>query len=325
MIFFPDPAGLHGLRPAVVRALTGLVVAAVLGTAGCAPKQKTEAASAGTEATIPEGQHRLIGTIVSANAERGTLLVQHEDIPGLMPAMTMEFKASAGDVANARPGQRIRGRVYQAEDGYHLEGIWPDDEKSGDTVSQAARSLRQDTVARGTGVYREVGENLPDFTLYDQDGDVVQAARFRGRQIVLNFIYTRCPDPNMCPAATARMVGLQKLARDAGVSNLELVSITLDPEFDTPGVLHDYAKDRGIDTSNFSFLTGPEGAIKDLLTQLGVQSFQNGPLVSHTLATVLINETGKIVYRVDGSHWEASDFVTRMQRTPAAAAGKSDT
>jgi len=157
---------------------------------------------------------------------------------------------------------------------------------------------------------------LPDFALYNQDGRAVQAADFSGRQMMINFIFTRCPDPTMCPAATLRMMQVQKLAREAGVKNLELISITLDPEFDTPGVLRDYADAHGIDASNFSFLTGPEVAIKDLMTQLGVLAFQEGPLIRHTISTVLVNEEGRIIHRVDGSTWDPQDFVSRMRRSP---------
>jgi protein SCO1/2 len=251
---------------------------------------------------------------VSANAERGTLLVDHDEIPGFMAAMTMEFKAAPGDVANAKPGRRIRAVLYRADDGFHLEQVWPVDAANERIVDEAARTLRQDTVTRGKNVYREIGERLPDFALYDQSGAVVQAARFRGKQIVLNFIFTRCPDPHMCPAATARMIGLQAQARDAGVTNLELVSISLDPEYDTPGVLREYAEMRGIDTSNFSLLTGPERAIKDLLKQLGIETLNNGPLVQHTIATILISEEGKIAHRVDGSTWDPGDFLARLRK-----------
>ena len=133
---------------------------------------------------------------------------------------------------------------------------------------------------------------MPDFALYDQSGKVVQSARFRGKQIMLNFIFTRCPVATMCPASTLKMMQAQRLAREAGVSDIEFVSITLDPTYDTPGVLKEYAEDRGIDTSNFSFLTGPEGAVRDLLTQFGVVAEFEGDLVKHTLATLLIDPPG---------------------------------
>jgi len=83
----------------------------------------------------------------------------------------------------------------------------------------------------------------------------------------------------MCPASTLKMMATQKLAREAAVPNLELVSITLDPAYDTPGVLRirQRARHRHVD---FSFLTGPENAIKDLLTQFGVIAEFKGDLLT---------------------------------------------
>jgi protein SCO1/2 len=117
----------------------------------------------------------------------------------------------------------------------------------------------------------------------------------------------------MCPASTAKMMATQKLAREAAVAGIEFVSITLDPAFDTPAVLQEYAAVRGIDTQNFSFLTGPETAIRDLLTQFGIIAEFEGDLLKHTLATVLIDERGKIIHRADGSVWEPREFVSKMK------------
>lgn len=116
-------------------------------------------------------------------------------------------------------------------------------------------------------MYREVGETAPTFTLYNQDGKATAFDHFRGKRVVLNFIFTRCPVATMCPASTAKMMALQAAAKKAGVKDLELVSISFDSAFDTPPVLKAYAEARGIDTSNFSFLTGPENAIRDLLAE----------------------------------------------------------
>jgi protein SCO1/2 len=131
---------------------------------------------------------------------------------------------------------------------------------------------------------------------------------------VLNFIYTRCPIASMCPAATLKMMAAQKLARAAGIANVDFVSITLDPAHDTPGVLREYAAVRGIDTSNFSFLTGPEGAIRDLLTQFGVIAEFDGDLIKHTLATLVIDERGRIALREDGSAWDPNEVVAHLHR-----------
>ncbi len=289
--------------------LAGLVL-----VSGC---QRAEP-GAGAQAPAAEEAAKtypLTGQIIKVDPERRTLLVDHDEIRGYMPRMVMEFQVSAGDLATAKEGQRIRAVLVPGEDGeFRLEKIWTIDPTADAAVAAAANALRQDTTIRGKRAYREVGENLPDFALYDQTGAVVSASRFRGRQIVLNFIFTRCPVATMCPAATERMRQLQQQAREAGVTNLELVSITLDPEYDTPGVLKEYALTRGIDTSNFSFLTGPESAIKDLLTQFGVIAQFDGSILQHTLATLLINENGRIVHRADGSRWNIEEFVEKMKR-----------
>ena len=279
--------------------------------AGCA-----KPAGGGDGTSAPEGKHYpLTGEIVAVDSAHGVLTVRHNAIEGLMPAMTMEFAVTAGDAELVKPGEKIRAELILVPAGMpRLEKIWPDDRAKSDAVAAAAQALREDTHDRGDRAYREVGEAMPDFALYDQSGRVVDSRRFRGRQIMLNFIYSRCPVATMCPAATARMMQTQRMAREAGVKNIEFVSITLDPNYDTPGVLAEYARFRGIDTSNFSFLTGPESAIRDLLTQFGVIAEFKGDLLSHTLATLLIDSHGKIVWRADGSAWEAQDFVARMRK-----------
>ena len=285
---------------------------AALLAVGCGRKDVVET----VEVTDPpEPRYPLTGEILDVDPARMILIVRHDEIPGYMPEMVMEFIVSAGDAANARPGQLIRAEMIPSDTGdYRLEKIWPDDRVATAAVVAGTNALRQDTAIRGRRAYREVGENLPDFALYDQSGAVVQSARFRGKQIMLNFIFTRCPVATMCPAATQKMMVTQQAAREAGVSNLELVSITLDPVYDTPGVLKEYADARGIDTGNFSFLTGPESAIKDLLAQFGVLTEFKGPILNHTLATILINEQGRIIHRFDGSNWEPRDFVMKMRR-----------
>ncbi|MBC8012325.1 MAG: SCO family protein [Burkholderiales bacterium] len=266
-----------------------------------------------TEAAVP--RHPLTGTVVSVLAERGTLLVDHDEIAGYMPRMTMEFHVGVGDLALAKPGAALRATLVEESAGkFRLEGVWWGDAVRDATVRQAASALREDTTIRGRGAYREVGENLPSFALYNQNGEVVAAEKWRGKQIMLNFIFTRCPVMTMCPASTSKMIETQEKAKAAGVTNLELVSITLDPEYDTPGVLREYAEARAIDTTNFSFLTGPESAIQDLFKQFGILTEMKGAVLTHTLATLLINEQGKIVWRADGSGWSPEEFVGKMKR-----------
>jgi len=259
-------------------------------------------------------RYPLTGEITGIDVPRKVLIVQHDEIKGYMPAMTMEFLVSAADLAAAKIGQRIRAELIPSSDGdIRLEKIWPDDRAATIAVAAAARGLRENTMTRGKNAYREVGEAMPDFTLYNQAGQAIPSGHFRGKKVMMNFIFTRCPVATMCPASTAKMMATQKLAREAAVAGIEFVSITLDPAFDTPAVLQEYATVRGIDTANFSFLTGPESTIRDLLTQFGIIAEFEGDLLKHTLATVLIDERGKIIHRADGSVWEPREFVAKMK------------
>ncbi len=293
-----------------------LAVAAVLTLLGAACSRSASAPGATAAAAAPAEEHyTLRGEIVAVDATRHMLTVKHEAVGNYMPAMTMEFAVSAADAAAAKVGEHIRADMIPSKTAdFRLEKIWPDEVGATAAIAAGANALRQDTHNRGKEVYREIGEAMPDFALYNQNGEVVQSARFRGKQIMLNFIYSRCPVATMCPASTMKMMTTQKLAREAGVKNLELVSISLEPSYDTPAVLKEYAAVRSIDTTNFSFLTGPENAISDLLTQFGVIAEFKGGVLQHTLSTLLIDENGKIIHRADGSAWEPAEFVAQMHR-----------
>jgi protein SCO1/2 len=291
----------------------GATLVLALGACGQPPAPFVPVAAPAATKTAAD-RYPLTGEITGVDATRKVLIVKHDEIKGYMPAMTMEFLVSAADLAAAKPGQRIRAEMIPSPDGdFRLEKIWPDDRLATTAVAAAARGLRENTMTRGKNVYREVGEAMPDFTLYNQAGQAIPSGHFRGKKVMMNFIFTRCPVATMCPASTAKMMATQKLAREAAVAGIEFVSITLDPAFDTPAVLQEYATVRGIDTANFSFLTGPESAIRDLLTQFGIIAEFEGDLLKHTLATVLVDERGKIIHRADGSVWEAREFVAKMK------------
>ncbi|MFT3869820.1 MAG: SCO family protein [Nibricoccus sp.] len=287
---------------------------AILLSPGCAKKNDQAADSAKSEPT--QKRYPLTGEVLAIDNAAKTLRVRHDEIKGLMPAMTMDFDVSAGDLAIATPGRRIRAELVEIGQGeFKLEKIWPADAAEKAIIDSAANALGQETVIRGKKAYREVGEQVPEFALYDQTGRVVKSERFRGKQIMLNFIFTRCQVAKMCPAAVARFQQLQQLARDAGVANLELISISLDPANDTPGVLKQYALERQIDTSNYTFLTGPEASIKSLLAQFGVLAEFKDNILNHTATTLLIDASGKIVHRADGSMWDVQEFLGKLRKT----------
>jgi len=301
-------ARLHRRALAILRILFPVVFALSLTAAGCS-KSPAAAKNPG------EKRFSLRGEVMAVNSTENLLTIKHEEIKDYMPAMTMEFSVTPGDAEIVKVGQHIHADlVTEGKGEFHLEKIWVEDPAKTAAIEAAAKVLVQDTVARGNQAYREIGETAPTFALYDQDGRVVESTRFRGKQVLMNFVFTRCQVATMCPASVARFQQTQRLAREAGIHNLELISISLDPTYDTPGVLKTYAVARGIDTSNYSLLTGPENAIKSLLAQFGVLANFEGELLNHTLATVLIDEQGRIVHRVDGSRWEPAEFIDKMKK-----------
>jgi protein SCO1 len=277
----------------------------------------SSSASSSTLPTAPAASasrgHDIRGEIVTIDRPRKTLLIHHEEIPGYMPAMTMEFSVAGVDLATLREGQRIAAHMGEPVDGiFPLTRFRIVPSPADEAVTAAAPALRQDTHTRGRDAFREVGEIAPSFTLYNQDGKAVAFDHFRGKRVVMNFIFTRCPVATMCPASTAKMMALQAAAKRTGIKNLEFVSISFDSAYDTPPVLKKYASDRGIDTTNFTFLTGPEPALRDLLAQFGVIAEPGENLFKHTLSTLLIGPDGKILHRATESNWSTDEFLNRL-------------
>ncbi len=225
-----------------------------------------------------------------------------------------EVRLSSGDRAYLEPGDRIRAKMVRQPNGYLLETVWPDDPKVEAQMLAINSRLRRDTVVRGRQAYRSIGEKLPPFALYDQFGELVRSSDLRGKVCVMNFIFTRCMNPRMCPAATTRMHQLQERVKDADLEDVLFVSMTLDPDFDTPGIFNAYASGRGIDGSNFYFLGGPRQPLLDLKKQLGILTSKDPELIiDHTMRTILVDASGEIVYQVPGSMWGVDDFFNRIE------------
>ncbi len=299
--------------------LVFLALWAVAGFLGCAQRNESQ------EDDSALG-HPLLGVVLRADEASGTLTVEHEDIPGFMPAMTMDFRVRPGDAKMAQPGMRIRARMTRDEDGgFRLERIWPVDEAGAAEMRAAGERLAKQAKALSAGYYYGEGDALPDFALVDQYGRTVTAATLEGKAFVLNFIFTRCTDAKMCPLSTFKMAQLQRLVAAEGLRGLEFLSVTLDPVYDTPGVLRDYADGYGIDGANFRFLTGPKEQVQLMLRSLAVTRIGEGVDIVHSLATVLVDGSRRIVLRSEKSAWEPEAYLEAIRQAlgdgGAAAAG----
>ncbi len=147
----------------------------------------------------------------------------------------------------------------------------------------------------------------PPFTLTSQDGVPVALADLRGKVVALAFIYTGCPD--ICPMLTQRMVDVQDALGPAFGAKVAFVSITLDPERDTPEVLKDYAQFWSAKPEGWSFLTGSLEAVRDVTRRYGVffAKKEDGS-VEHSQLTTLVDADGRIRVQYLGARFDPEEF-----------------
>ena len=147
----------------------------------------------------------------------------------------------------------------------------------------------------------------PDFMLTSQDGAQVTLTDFRGKVVAVTFIYTSCT--STCPVLTPMMSFVQdQLGRDFG-RNIVFVSITVDPERDTPLVLKEYATSFGANLSGWSFLTGSPAAIRDVTRRYGVVASKNiSGDVDHTFLTSIVDQHGILRVQYAGVRFDPEEF-----------------
>ncbi len=183
-----------------------------------------------------------------------------------------------------------------------------------DSVSRDVNGhLRQIVVSKGLDPSLGVGERVPDFALFNQEGEITRFYSFRGEQVIMSFIFTRCAMLRMCPATTRRMKNLQQEAKDAGLGDLRFLSVSFDPEYDSPVMLKQYAENYEIDTSNFSFLTGPKNVISDVLSLFGIRVDSRDGTLDHSMATVLIDDKGRVSLIQEGPRWSMERILEKLK------------
>jgi protein SCO1/2 len=211
-----------------------------------------------------------------------------------MEGMVMPFTASdPRELTDLSPGARITFQLDVSREKTRISRI-------------RRESIGIDDVPAPPPVNRlAVGDPVPAFTLMDQNNQIIHLSDFLGRPIVLDFIYTRCPLPDVCPRLSANLARLQKRFGP----RLPLLSITLDPQFDTPEVLAAYAHRWRADPANWHFLTGPEDRIRALASNFGLVYWNEEGLVTHTAVTALIDSQGKLAALLEGSRFTSQQLL----------------
>ncbi len=255
-------------------------------------------------ATKPAGKrYELQGRVVAVDSGSRELTVAHQDIPGLMPGMTMPFLVARDQdwiFGKIGPGDHVHATLVMTD---HAELQDISFTKASDTAGDGTSNLRAP----------EPGDDVPNFKLVNQFGKTIHLDQFHGKPLLLTFIYTRCPLPDFCPRLSSNFAEvLERLQKSPkAFESAQLLSISIDPEYDKSSVLHSYGKPYvgNIDSGfrHWQFASGSPEEVRKTADFFGLSYNEKQGQIVHTLQTVLIGTDGRIVKVYAGNQWKPAD------------------
>ncbi|MFN7141579.1 MAG: SCO family protein [Limisphaerales bacterium] len=255
------------------------------------------------------------GEIREIKPDGKTVRMRHEEIPGYMPAMTMDLEARETDLSQFKPGDYVSFRMLVTDDdGWidQLQKVEPAQAKVAPTELPSRRgSFRP---SRDVEVL-SVGDVLPEYSFTNEFGKAFKTSQFHGKALAINFIFTTCPFPTYCPRMSqnfAQALNKMKQSPEAG-TNFHFLTITIDPETDKPAVLQSYAKTYNYDPKFWTFATGDLIEITAITEQLGQTFWREGGTINHNLRTVVLDGEGRIKTILPGNEWPVDELVQAMK------------
>ncbi|HEV2215602.1 MAG TPA: SCO family protein [Terracidiphilus sp.] len=279
---------------------------------GCRNGQQV-AAPASSEAGYTV--YHLRGKVETTDPATGEVVLNHDAIPGFMDAMVMPYKLRDPSIlGELHPGDVVTANV-----------LVPKVEGQGDVVLDQiviVGQARPDYVPKVAYHVPEAGDEAPDFALRNENGRVIHLKQFRGRELLITFIYTRCPLPNFCPLVTRNFAVInQELAKDPALyKKTHLLSVSFDPEHDTPARLKSYGEQYiGSDAAkafeHWDFAVGEKPVVLKMASYFDVGlSYGPNDTITHTLSTTLIGANGKVVAFYHGNAWTPEQVLADMKK-----------
>jgi protein SCO1/2 len=266
------------------------------------------------EAPAPAASSRtytLKGVVRKVDGASGEVTIAHEAIPGFMPAMTMPFtlknKAALEDI---RPGDEVEGPLRVDSVGGEVKDYdLVDLTATGRTIEPTA-PIVDGTAGPGPALLKP-GDPVPDFAVTTQEGRALRLSELRGEVVALTFIYTRCPLPEFCPAMDAKFADLaRRLSVVPGrADRVRLLSVSFDPEHDTPAVLADHARRRGARPPLWTFAVATHEELARVAGPLGLTVAPGSREIAHNLRTAVIGPDGRLVRLEAGQGWAAAELL----------------
>ncbi len=291
----------------------------LLGAAGCQGKPDASP----TVASEPSGQvkhYTVKGIIVATDKASGEVTIDSEPIPGFMDAMSMPYKVKNANVLqDLHPGDHMTGQLTTSDAGTVLDEI---------VITSQAKPDYKPAVQYHVPAN---GDVVPDFTFINQSGKQISIDNFRGKALLVTFIYTRCPLSDYCPKMSRNFAAIDKaLAGDPALySKTHLLSISFDPTYDKPAVLRSYGEAYTGNYTKEKFahwdFAAPEKSELPKLLQffdVGATPEQNHT-ITHSLSTAVIAPDGRIAAWYPTNDWTPAAVLSDVKKTTQAAGAKS--
>jgi protein SCO1 len=255
-------------------------------------------------------RHAMRGMVLTVDAARKTVVVSHDSVPGVMPAMTMPFEVrNQRELQGLVPGAVVSFTLVVSKETSHAEGLRIVRYESVEQDPLTARRLRLLQQMTGAGTTPlAVGQPVPDFTLTDQAGARVSFSQFRGKVVALNFIYTSCVLPQFCYRLANHFSVVRRRFPARMGRDLVLLTVTFDPARDTPERLAEYARQWSADRAVWRFLTGSMDDVRRVCRLFGVDAFPDEGLISHSTRTIVIDRRGAVAASIDGNQHTAAQL-----------------
>ncbi len=245
------------------------------------------------------------GLVVSVQPATASMTVSHDEVPGLMDAMVMPFLVrDTRPIGAVRPGDRVRFRLVVGRNSSHIDRV---------QLLSAAATDSGLIMTPAASTLVPVGAAVPDFRLLDQRGAPVTLTALHGRVVVVTFIYTRCPLPDYCPRMIRNLDAVRDRFRARLGKDLTLLTVTFDPQYDTPERLAEYARSYNADVEGWHFLTGDADGIRQVCEAFGVEYWPDSGLITHTLQTAVIDREGRLAAAVEGKDFTGRQIADLVQ------------
>lgn len=280
-----------------------------LSSSGCQPKQRVRSPT--------EKRYDFKGKVILVEKDKRTLTVAHEDIKDYMPAMTMPFVVDESSAWIFSPPHEV-APGDQISAAYVVDGTksWLEE------ISLTKEDPNAATAPSGEGsesVGPKPGDEVPSYRLINQDGKVIRLSDYKGKALLLTFVYTRCPDPTQCTLMSTNFAMIDERLHEHPelYEKTHLLSISFDPDYDTPKVLRSYGaaytgKYSDETFTHWEFASGSANEVKGVAQYFGMRYYQSDSgeqQVMHTLRTAVIGPDGKIVKVYRGNEWKPEEVL----------------